>query len=90
MKAISLYLQFTSPKTPTRESKTFRTFIFKAEKERRRLENILEQQVTSQNTSDMVRCSLEEIRDENLDNASYQEKQELIAKLGIIFYLSED
>ena len=70
--------------------KTFRTLISKAEKERQRLENILEQQVTSRNTIDIVRRSLEEIRDENLDNASYQEKQELIAKLGIIVYPSED
>ncbi|MFC1871955.1 hypothetical protein ACFLYF_06145 [Chloroflexota bacterium] len=71
-------------------AKSFRILISKAEKESQRLENILKQQVTSQNTIEMVRHSLEEIRNENLDNASYQEKQELIAKLGIIVYPSED
>ena len=70
--------------------KTFRTLISKAEKEQRRLESIMEQQVTSQSTIEMVRCSLEEIRNENLETASFIDKQELIARLGIVVYPSED
>ena len=70
--------------------KTFRTLISKAEKEQRRLESIMEQQVTSQSTIEMVRHSLEEVRDENLGNASFRDKQELIARLGIVVYPSED
>ncbi len=38
----------------------------------------------------MVRRSLEEVRDVNLDNASFSDRQELIAKLGIVVYPSED
>ena len=37
-----------------------------------------------------MRCSLEEIRNKNLENASFSDKQELIAKLGIMVYPSED
>jgi hypothetical protein len=70
--------------------KAFRTLISQAEKERRRLENILEQKVVHQNTVEMVRQSLEDIRTENLDNASFNDKQELIAKLGIMVYPSAD
>jgi len=70
--------------------KAFRTLISKAEKEQRRLESIMEQQVTSQSTIEMVRCSLEEIRNENLETASFIDKQELIARLGIVVYPSED
>lgn len=50
----------------------------------------IEQQVTSQNTIEMVRCRLEEVRNKNLENASFKDKQELIARLGIIVYPSED
>jgi hypothetical protein len=38
------------------------------------------------NTVEIVRRSLEDIRTENLDNASFNDKQELIAKLGILVY----
>ena len=50
----------------------------------------MEQQVAGQNTIEMVRRSLEEVRNENLENASYEDKQELIARLGIVVYPSED
>ncbi len=69
--------------------KTFRALISKTEKEQRRLENIAGHQLASQNTAEMVRLSIEEIRSKNLDNASYGEKLELIAKLGIVVYPSE-
>ncbi len=70
--------------------KAFRTFIYRTEKEKQRLENIMEQQVTGQNTVEMLRRSLEEVRNENLENASYEDKRELIARLGIVVYPSED
>jgi hypothetical protein len=70
--------------------KVFRAFIYKTEKEKRRLENIMEQHVASENTIGMLRRSLEEIRSENLDNASFSDKQELIARLGIEVYPSAD
>jgi len=50
----------------------------------------MEQQVVGQNTVEMVRRSLEDVRNENLDNANFSDKQELIAKLGIMVYPSED
>lgn len=50
----------------------------------------MEQHVAGQNTIEIVRRSLEDIRNENLDNASFNDKQELIAKLGIMVYPSED
>ena len=70
--------------------KAFRTLISRTEKEKRRLENIMEQQVAGQNTIEMLRRSLEEVRNENLEDASYKDKQELIARLGIVVYPSED
>ena len=70
--------------------KAFRALISKAEKEKRRLEGIMEQQVASQKTVEMVRLSLEEARNENLESATFSDKQELIAKLGIMVYPSED
>ena len=39
---------------------------------------------------EILRRSLEEVRNENLENASLSDKQELIAKLGIMVYPSED
>lgn len=68
----------------------FRTLISRTEKEKRRLENIMEQYVVGQNTIEMVCQSLEDIRSEKLDNASFSDKQDLIAKLGIVVYPSED
>ncbi|MFC2041090.1 hypothetical protein ACFLTY_02065 [Chloroflexota bacterium] len=50
----------------------------------------MEQQAIGQNTTEIVHHSLEDIRNENLDNASFSDKQELIAKLGIMVYPSED
>jgi len=70
--------------------KVFRALISKAEKEKRRLEGIMEQQVGSQKTVEMVRLSLEGARNENLESATFSDKQELIAKLGIMVYPSED
>jgi uncharacterized small protein (DUF1192 family) len=70
--------------------KAFRDLIARIERERQGLQTMIEQQVVSQKTTEMVRRSLEEVRNENLENASFSDKQELIAKLGITVYPSED
>ncbi len=70
--------------------RAFRDLIAHTEKERQRLQTLLQEQVVSQKTIDLVRRRLEEVRDENLENASFSEKRELIARLGITVYPSED
>ena len=64
--------------------------IARMETESQRLQTLLEQEVVGQKTIDMVCRSLEEVRDENLEKASFGEKQELITRLGIMVYPSED
>jgi hypothetical protein len=64
--------------------------ITRTEKEQQRLQILLEQQVVGQKTLDLVRRTLEKVRDENLENVTFSEKQELIAKLGIMIYPSAD
>ena len=70
--------------------RAFRDLIARMEKEQQRLKTLLEQQVMGQKTVDLVHRKLEEVRDENLENANFSEKQDLIAKLGIAVYPSED
>lgn len=71
-------------------TRTFRDLIARTEKEQQRLQMLLKQQVVGQETIDLVRRRLEEVRDRNLENASFDEKRELIAILGITVYPSED
>jgi len=68
----------------------FRDLITRTEKEQQRLQTLLEQQVVGQRTLELVRRTLEKVRDENLENATFSEKQELIARLGIMVYPSAD
>jgi uncharacterized protein YbaR (Trm112 family) len=70
--------------------RAFRDLITRIEKEQQRLQTLLEQQVVGRRTIELVRRTLEKVRDENLENASFSEKQELIAKLGIMVYPSAD
>ncbi|UCH43112.1 MAG: recombinase family protein [Dehalococcoidales bacterium] len=71
-------------------TRALRELIARMETELQRLQTLVEQEVIGQKTIDMVRRSLEEVRDENLENASFSDKQELIARLGIVVYPSED
>jgi hypothetical protein len=66
--------------------RAFRDLIAQAEKEQQRLQTLLGQEVIGQRTLEIVRRTLEKVRDENLENASFSEKQELIARLGIMVY----
>ena len=70
--------------------RAFRDLIARMETEQQRLQTLLEQEVIGQKTIDLVRHRLEEVRDENLEKASFSDKQELIARLGIVVYPSED
>jgi hypothetical protein len=70
--------------------RVIRAFISMTEKEKRRLESVIEQQDADYHTIEKIRSRLEEIRQENLENASIKDKQELPAKLGIVAYPSED
>jgi multidrug resistance efflux pump len=70
--------------------RALRDLIAWMETELQRLQTLFEQEVIGQKTIDIVRRRLEEVRDENLEKASFSEKQELIARLGIAVYPSED
>ena len=50
----------------------------------------MEQRATSRQSREEALHILETIRDTNLENASFEEKCDLIAKLGIKVYPSED
>jgi len=67
-----------------------RNLISIAETEMHRLQDIMEQQNSNKQTKKEAFHILESLRDTNLDNASFDEKRELIAKLGIKVYPSED
>ena len=60
-----------------------RIIIAHAETEVHRLQDIIEQGVASRQTQEEAFNILETIRDTNLENASFQEKRDLIARLGI-------
>jgi hypothetical protein len=55
-----------------------------------RLDDIMGQKAISRQTKEEALQVLESICDTNLENASFDEKRNLIAKLGIKVYPSED
>ena len=69
---------------------SYRNLISSAETEKHRLQNIVEEKSLNKQTKEEALRILESLRDTNLDNASFDEKRELIAKLGIKVYPSED
>ena len=68
----------------------YRDLISHAETEIHRLHDIMGQKNISRQTKEEALQILESIRDTNLENASFDEKRNLIAKLGIKIYPSED
>jgi len=68
----------------------YRDLISHAETEIHRLHDIMGQKAISRQTKEEALQILESIRDTNLENASFDEKRNLIAKLGIKVYPSED
>ena len=68
----------------------YRNLISIAETEKHRLQDIMEQKKSNRQTKEEAFHILESLRDTNLDNASFDEKRELIAKLGIKVYPSKD
>jgi len=67
-----------------------RNTIARAQAEMERLQQFAQQQAVGQTSKEEVRRVLETLRDANLENATFAEKQDLIAKLGIKVYPSED
>jgi len=67
-----------------------RDHVSRAEMEIHRLQNIMEQKGTSRQSREEAIHILETLRDTNLENASFEEQCDLIAKLGIKVYPSED
>ncbi len=55
-----------------------------------RLQGLTKQQTIAKGTAEAASRILEELRDTNLDTATFGEKQDLIAKLGIKVYPSDD
>jgi len=70
--------------------KVHRQMITNADKELQRLRSMAERQRIGKEAAAAARQSLESLRDVNLDTATYAEKRNLIAKLGIKVYPSED
>jgi hypothetical protein len=68
----------------------YRNLISHAEMEIHRLDDIKGQKTISRQTKEEALQILESIRDINLENASFNEKRNLIAKLGLKVYPSED
>ena len=68
----------------------YRNLVSHAEMEIHRLDDIMGQKAISRQTKEEALQILESIRDTNLENASFDEKRNLIAKLGIKVYPSED
>jgi polyhydroxyalkanoate synthesis regulator phasin len=71
-------------------TKVCRDLISQVEKEVYRLQEIMAQQTLNKKTKEAARHVLDTIRDMNLENASFSDKQNLVAKLGIKVYPSED
>jgi site-specific DNA recombinase len=67
-----------------------RKVIEKADGEIARLQSIAQLEKQSEETVEATRKTLERLRDTNLKTASFEEKGELVAKLGIKIYPSED
>ena len=55
-----------------------------------RLRQLMEQQFIDKETVQATRRALESIRDTNLDNATFTEKQNIITKLGVTVYPSDN
>ena len=70
--------------------KIYRDLIAQVEKEVYRLQGIMAQQTLNKKTKEEARRVLDTIRDMNLEDVSFSDKQNLIAKLGIKVYPSED
>ena len=68
----------------------YRNLISQVEKEVYRLQKIMAQQALNKKTKEEMCRVLDTIRDINLKNVSFNDKQNLIAKLGIKVYPSED
>jgi hypothetical protein len=68
----------------------YRDLISHAETEIHRLQDIMGQKAISRQTKEEAFNILESLRDTNLENASFDEKRDLIAKMGIKVYPSED
>ncbi len=54
------------------------------------LRQLMHQQLVHKETVQAARQALESIRDTNLENATFSEKQNIISKLGFKVYPSED
>jgi len=68
----------------------YRDMIARAEAELQRLQGLTKQQTIAKGTAEAARRILEELRDINLDTATFAERQDLIAKLGIKVYPSDE
>ena len=68
----------------------YRNLISRAEAEIHRLHEIVEQKAITKQTKEEALRILESLRDTNLEKASFDEKRDLVAKLGIKVYPSED
>ena len=67
-----------------------RKVIEKADGEIARLQSIAQLEKQGEETVEATRKAIERLRDTNLKTASFDEKAELVAKLGIKVYPSED
>jgi len=67
-----------------------RTAIEKADIEIARLQSIVQTAKQSEEKVEATKKALEKLRDTNLKTANFQEKAELVARLGIKIYPSED
>ena len=70
--------------------KVYRVLISQVEKELYRLQEIMTQHTLNKKAKEEVRRLLNTIRDMNLENISFSDQQNMIAKLGIKVYPSED
>lgn len=70
--------------------RTYRDMIARAQTEEKHLQAQVKNHAVNKRTTEEVRRALESLRDENLENAIFSEKQDLVAKLGIMVYPSED
>lgn len=75
---------------PEEYIKVYRDLISQAEKEVYRLQEIMAQHTLNKKTKEEVRRLLDTIRGMNLENISFSDQQNMIAKLGIKVYPSED
>jgi hypothetical protein len=69
---------------------SYRDLIYLANTEIQRLQDLMEQTAIGRQTKETALKILESLRDTNLENASSDEKRNLMAQLGIKVYPSED